>query len=274
MTLLDWLAKKMGRLSVPFTTETIIGGQIVFYGLARANPQTVADMALIWNQVLAGEWWRLVTFIFIPPIENPIFAIFTWYIFYLMGTALEGHWGTFRYNVFVLVAYLATVATALLVPMLPMANTYILLTVLLAFATLYPNFELMLMFFFPVRVKWIAMVTGLLIAYAIVAGDRVSQLAAGASVVNYLLFFSRDIFQRLRSGQRGMARRAAAFADKNKAFHECIICGKTDKSHPNEEFRYCPECDGAPCYCSEHIFSHTHIRKDERGGKGKARERY
>ena len=67
---------------------------------------------LIPELVLAGEWWRLVTFLFIPPVTNVIFAFFAWYLFNLMGSALEGRWGAFRYNLFLLVGYLVTVAVA------------------------------------------------------------------------------------------------------------------------------------------------------------------
>ena len=40
----------------------------------------------------------------------------------------------------------------------------------------------------------------------------------------------------------------------------CTICGKTDTSHPDLEFRYCSRCQGYHCYCQEHISNHTHIQ--------------
>ena len=41
--------------------------------------------------------------------------------------------------------------------------------------------------------------------------------------------------------------------------HRCTICGKTDISHPDMEFRYCSKCNGYYCYCQEHISNHSHI---------------
>ena len=41
--------------------------------------------------------------------------------------------------------------------------------------------------------------------------------------------------------------------------HKCTVCGRTDVSNPELEFRYCSRCSGYHCYCSEHISNHTHI---------------
>ena len=42
--------------------------------------------------------------------------------------------------------------------------------------------------------------------------------------------------------------------------HRCTVCGRTDLSHPDLEFRYCSKCNGYYCYCEEHISNHTHIQ--------------
>ena len=41
--------------------------------------------------------------------------------------------------------------------------------------------------------------------------------------------------------------------------HKCTVCGRTDVSNPELEFRYCSRCSGFHCYCSEHISNHAHI---------------
>ena len=50
--------------------------------------------------------------------------------------------------------------------------------------------------------------------------------------------------------------------DANTSNHphvRCTVCGRTDVTNPELEFRYCSLCKGYPCYCEEHIFSHVHI---------------
>ena len=39
----------------------------------------------------------------------------------------------------------------------------------------------------------------------------------------------------------------------------CHVCGKTDLSHPQLDFRYCSKCAGDQCYCPEHIQNHAHV---------------
>jgi len=41
---------------------------------------------------------------------------------------------------------------------------------------------------------------------------------------------------------------------------KCEVCGKTDRDHPETEFRYCSRCEGYHCYCDEHINNHIHYR--------------
>ena len=43
--------------------------------------------------------------------------------------------------------------------------------------------------------------------------------------------------------------------------HKCAICGKTEQSGDDIEFRFCSKCDGNYEYCSEHLFTHTHVKK-------------
>ena len=41
--------------------------------------------------------------------------------------------------------------------------------------------------------------------------------------------------------------------------HKCTVCGKTDVTNPELEFRYCSRCSGYHCYCEDHINQHSHI---------------
>ena len=42
--------------------------------------------------------------------------------------------------------------------------------------------------------------------------------------------------------------------------HKCTVCGRTDVSNPELEFRYCSKCNGYYCYCIDHINNHVHIQ--------------
>ena len=116
MNLLDNMERKFRRFALPNITIYLILGQAIFFILHLTGRFSLERVVLIPEMVLDGEWWRIITFLFIPPLTNPIFAIFSWYMFYLMGGALEGHWGAFRYNVFLLTGYIVTVAVSFILP--------------------------------------------------------------------------------------------------------------------------------------------------------------
>jgi hypothetical protein len=262
MALIDRLEKKLGRYAVPNVTVFLIAGQSLFYVLflmGRLDPNLIRLSA---GSLLQGEWWRLATFPFDPPVQNLLFAFFAWYLFYLMGSALEEHWGVFRYNLFLLVGYLLTVAVSFLVPAYPMSNAFLGGSVFLAFAFLFPDFQLLLFFVLPVRIKWLALITWLGYGYLLLVGGWPSRLLVLASIGNFLLFFARDILVNLKYGRKKVVNKVSRIADGNdKPFHRCTVCGITDKTHPDMEFRYCPQCDGQYGYCREHIFNHEHVKK-------------
>src|ERR1043165_464844 len=102
---------------------------------------------------------------FLVPIPQPdeiwtwFFLAFGWYLFYLMGSALEAYWGVFRYNVYLFVSYVLLVGLAFLTPAAPVTNMFILGSVFLAFAYLNPDFEMILFFILPVKIKWLAFIS-------------------------------------------------------------------------------------------------------------------
>jgi len=82
------------------------------------------------------------------------------------------------------------------------------------------------------------------------------------AVGNYFLFFWEEIVQRIKRGKRHMERqvqRSVEAGPAGGAMHRCVVCGATEKTHPDYEFRYCSEC-GGKCYCLMHLREHQHVR--------------
>jgi hypothetical protein len=261
MRFLDRLERKFGRYAVPNATVFLIAGQTIFYVFLLSGKVDRGLAILTADLLREGELWRLVTFLFNPPLTSPIFAFFAWYLFYFMGTALEEHWGNFRYNAYLLTGFLTTVAVSFLVPAYPVSNAYIGASVFLAFAFLYPDFVLRLFFILPVRIKWLALLTWAGFGYTLLVGQWHTRLMVLASLCTFLLFFGRDL--RRTRGARRAWRPPVSSRGVTEPFHRCTVCGITDQSHPAVDFRYCPQCDGQYGYCQEHIFNHRHIKKGE-----------
>jgi hypothetical protein len=270
MSLLSRLNSKFGRFAIPNLTLLLIVGQVFLYVAQQLTaPQggvnVMERIHMYPGAVLEGEVWRLVTFVFTPPGDNVIFAFFFWYLFYLMGTTLETVWGTFRYNVFLLIGYLASVGAAFGLyfwqPALNLPADIVFLqgTVFLAFARLYPDFTLLIMFILPVKIRWLALLTWILYGWQFLFGDWMSRVMVVASVLNYLMFFGADIWRDMKQGHRRMRHQARAVRTPQRMVHKCAVCGLTSEEAPQTPFRYCSRCDGERCYCPEHLRDHEHV---------------
>jgi hypothetical protein len=268
---LDKIERRFGRFAVPNVTVALILGQVLLYILVRLQnrPDILANAILVPNLVLRGEVWRLVTFLFVPPRMNLLFGFFFWYLFYIMGTALEQHWGAFRYNVFLLVGFVATIAVSFLTAQTraaPSSNLFVQGSVFLAFAHVYPDFVLNLFFVLPIKIKWLALVAWLGYGYGFVtslaSGNWIVALLIFASVANFVLFFGGDIVGRLRSKQRRRAWETRQRQEKAKPRHTCVVCGVTNLTDPKMQFRYCTKCVGQCGYCTEHLHNHEHVTEE------------
>lgn len=154
---------------------------------------------------------------------------------------------------------------------------YIGMSMFLAFAALYPDAQVLLLFFIPIKVKWLAWADAALFAVDILSAlfrlDFVSALIPVIALLNFLVFFWSDLSgafgrqrQRVRhqhSHQTIQFKAAARQQQKKEAQqgyrHKCSVCGRTDTEFPELEFRYCSKCAGYHCFCQDHIYNHVHF---------------
>ncbi len=252
MSFLNRLERTLGRFAIPNLSLYLVAGQVFFWSMSFLGFFDLGRIVLLPAAVSAGEFWRVVTFLFVPPASHPVFIAFAWYMFWMMGSALEGYWGAFRYNLFLFIGWLLTVAVAFIFPMTLATNLFLAGSVFLAFAFLNPDFELLIFFILPVKIKWLALIQGVLYAFSFVVGSWPVRFAVLASVANFFVFFTGDIVDRIRTGRRRMehkARTVAAKSAEREPRHVCAVCGKNDLTHPQEDFRY---GDDDQCTCSEH----------------------
>ncbi len=195
MKWLNYLERRIGFLSIPQFPLFIAAANGIIYFMGQAQPVFVERLILDPVAVRAGEWWRVFTFLFVPPQMNPLFLVFWLLLLYQYATALENAWGEFHFFIFYLLGAAATVLAALLVLHEPLGNVPLNTTLFLAFATLYPDVELLIFFILPIKVKYLAWFVWLTIAIAFVLGSFTTRIALGASLGNYGLFFGADIWR-------------------------------------------------------------------------------
>ncbi len=265
MKLLDRMEAWIRPLAIPNVISGIIALQVILFLLIQTNPDFAQACIMDAQQVLQGQVWRLFSFLILPPLGMPvIFLFFHWYLLYLMGTALEQQWGAARFNLFLLVGYVANLAVAFVIPAAGATNLFLYGTIFLAFAQLYPEFTLMLFFVLPIQIKWLARLTWVLYAWQFATGSNLGRLQILASVCNFLLFFGSDIYLHLKGRQRKIRNKILTAQEASTPRNTCAVCGLNNLQDPRAEFRYCSKCSGDLCYCLEHLKSHEHVISDSR----------
>ena len=200
---LNQLERKYGRFGIPNLTNILVGGQILVLAIELFVNQTVSVwLALSRYFLLRGQIWRIITFAFIPSYGGSILSAvmgiyFTWFI----GTALEQEWGDFRYTVYLLSGMLGTVLACLLTGVT--GSTYCLsLSLLLAFAMLYPEVQVLLFFVIPIRVKYFGFFAAALWVLSFLGAPLPQKLSLLLSMANVWLFFGPMAYRSVRAWVR------------------------------------------------------------------------
>ena len=195
------LEYKLGRFAIPNLMLAIVGAMALVYVLdmmfvARLGTTLSSYLAFNKWEICSGQVWRIITFILIPPDRSIVFIVFALYLWWLMGSALEERWGAFRFNLFYLVGIIGTIAAGLFVG--GATNTYLNLSLFFAFALVYPEIELSLFFFLPVKVKYLAFADLLIFIYSFIVGSWITRAAILVAFLNVLLFFGSDAIYHIK----------------------------------------------------------------------------
>ncbi len=259
MRWINALERRYGQFAVPGLMRIIVAFNALVFLLSLATPALVGVLQLRPDRVLHGEVWRLVSYIFIPNVSSwslpPVLAVFLYLQFlWLLGEGLEQAWGSFKLNLFYLTGMLGTTLTVFLFHAPDPNGVYLNMSLFYAFATLFPNYPILLFFIVPVRVKWIALFTLALVALQLVVGGGTDRLAIVVALSNYLLFFGPTWLTYWREQGRMVSRQqefqVAAQREPDETLHHCKVCGRTEVSTPELEFRVAS--DGEE-YCVAHL---------------------
>ncbi len=244
--------------------------------------------------ILHGQIWRLVTWVLIPPSSGGLFFTLLMLYFYCsIGTSLERTWGTYRYNVYLFQGMLFTIAGSFLlmgycylfkpeisllgavltiespaeyftIIAMMFSTYYINMSIFLAYAATFPDAQVLLMFIIPIRVKWLGVIYAVMLLFQFLGTNVYGKFAIGASLLNFVVFFltSRNM---MHLNPKQIHRRQEFKRDVRRntgiTKHKCAICGRTEVDSPQMQFRFCSKCDGNYEYCEEHLYTHTHIKR-------------
>ena len=175
---------------------------------------------------------------------------------------------------------------------------YVSLSIFLGFAMTFPEQRMLFMFFIPMKIKWLAVVDIAYLAYTVWQYSKVGMalpviVMIVSSLAGTILFFLLtrrfDRFNPKEVKRKRDFRRAMDQAYSNNPYagqgaanrqngrpgagtyngqnmrgnvsrHRCAVCGRTELTNPDLEFRFCSKCNGNYEYCQEHLFTHQHVQ--------------
>ena len=254
--------------------------------------------------ILHGQVWRLITCVCTSVFGygNILFVAVGLICYYSLGRAIENIWGTFRFNLFYFTGILLMDIFAMAFGGVQFSvgdtvyvmdpgfyadlGSYLNLSLFIAYATLYPQSQFLILFIIPVK-AWIFALVYLGITLVQVLSMSFPSMIFPhnlfplVALSNYFLFFGKDVANviplswRINTGRlfkkkakktgtvpfpHAGSYKATTATAKAPYTHRCTVCGRTDLSHPELEFRYCSRCKGYFCYCEEHISNHNHVQ--------------
>ena len=259
MQFLDKWERKFGWLSFPGFLRYYAIFHVLVYLLQFVNPEIGIFLEFNRSKILAGEIWRLITFLFAgsgvggQDAFGMLFLFFMVMLAFMISDALEESWGVFRASFFYYTGYIGLILANFLYDA-PMIGSGMLIygAAFFAFATLFPKVEFLLMFIIPVQIRWLALLGAIYYVVKIYhSPPLIGYYLLGFS--GYLLWAGipalRGRGQMVKAAGRRRSFKKQASMDGN-AFHQCTVCDRTELSHPDLEFRMA--ADGKE-YCTEHL---------------------
>lgn len=264
MSWLNWLENRVGFLAIPRLIPAIALLNLFVYILFQFQPEYVSFLTLEPALVLRGEVWRLISYIFIPQyflgsgsiMQSVFFLLYVWFMIWV-GNSLEHAWGAFRLTLYYVLGMAGVTIAAFLLGagqsegnVLPL---YINLSLFFAFATLFPNVQIYVLFIIPLKIKWVALIMLVPTLLAFVYSPLVGKTAIVISLLNYILFFAPMAISNARHNRDVQKRRlkfAAGSVPVDEPLHRCAVCKRTERDDAELEFRVAR--DGEE-YCVEHL---------------------
>jgi len=190
-------------------TEGLVFVHFAVFILSWANQAALAGLILYPGQVVARPW-TLVTYQFVH--GSSVFWFFiSMLVLWIMAKPLEESWGSPRFLVFWLVATFGASLTAAGLKLPLAGDSGVGTSILLTFATLYPDVEFRLFFIIPVKVKYLAVVAVAWLAFASLQMGLLVGIANIAGMCSGYLFFlaTRNLPTRRKIGFELKKRKAS-----------------------------------------------------------------
>lgn len=208
MKLLNKLERRFGKYAIRNLPLIMILLEAVGYTLSVAAPNVLDYICFNPIAICSGQVWRLFTWVLMPPSQLNIFTVIMLFFYYWIARTLAATWGDFYFNVYLLGGIIVTdigmmagyaimnsidsagAAINIMLMLQSVTLYYIQTTILLAFAFTYPNAQVLLYFFIPIKMSWLGIFEGIMLAYDFIRVKFATpRLVIIMAVLNFFLYF-------------------------------------------------------------------------------------
>ena len=272
MGFLEKLERKFGRYAIRNLMMYLTVLYSIGFAISLINIEIYYNyLSLDIPKILSGQVWRLITWTMYAPDQSIFFGAIMLYLYYNLGSNLERVWGSFRFNLYMFMGYFFLIVGAFVlyaiygdaVSMFPLTPDSLNMSIFLAFALTYPDMTFYLYFVLPIKAKYLAFVYLLIEVYSFIIGGVITKVSIGLSLLNFVIFYlmTRN-WNRISPNnvvRQVKFKKAVKMRPAGEPIHRCAVCGRTEKDDDTLEFRYCSKCKGNLEYCSDHLYTHTHV---------------
>ena len=269
MRAVDRFLYKHPNFGIPRLARYIAIGSGAAWVIGLINSVLYSYLAFSAAAVMHGQVWRLVSFMLMP-YDTSFLGVISILFYYWIGTTLEQYWGSGKFTIYVLINMLLTSLSGFVLHFvgysISLTPTYLYLAMFFAFAVYFPDVQVLFMMIIPIKMKYLAYLDAVLFALAIIRNPFPFNLIPIVAILGFLLFCGGELLSRIpkrASAQTINFRRESERIRREQRemlyHHKCAVCGRTDVSNPELEFRYCSRCAGYHCFCRDHINNHIHF---------------
>ncbi|MEM6278280.1 MAG: hypothetical protein AAF733_02300 [Verrucomicrobiota bacterium] len=244
--ILDDMERRFGRLALPQLLRWIAGFQLLTWGLSIVSSDFPDWTLFDRTKILNGEVWRVVSWIFTPTSDSPLILI-TYLFTFFINDVIEGHWNSFRLNLYVITNWALLTALGFL-PVFDFKGVgFFMVSIsfyswLFACATLVPNQIIQLFFVIPIRIKWIGFAAAAMLSATVLTSKApiLLGLFVIVGIAPYLIAFVPSFVAGAKQRSESAVRRhrfEQSSQPDSPFFHECDYCDANDQSDPDVDFR-------------------------------------
>ena len=206
MNWIDKLDRRCRGYGIPYLINGLLLGQLaVGLIILTINRFFGSYIDLNMAEVLQGQVWRLITFLFDPIWLGGVLGILNLVFYFWIGNSLTRVWGDFRMTLYVLLGLVGTWIGAYFTGYGTPSAIY--LSMMFAYCWMWPDQGALLWGIIPFKMKYLGWFELAVWVWEFVRGGMDTRLSLVLGLAGFLAFFGREVFDWCKDTILGYKRR-------------------------------------------------------------------